>query len=162
MAQKDCVLDLTLHTEAVYDMTWAPRDASSKGPRILATASFDTSVRLWDADTGECLRVLSRHTEAVYTVAFNPTGTHIATGSPDHTINIWRVQVNEKYLYPVFLMIFSLAHRGGLELILFFYRSHWTSRMGHWRKLIKVKEVSLKWTGTAQVTNWPPVWLMAR
>ncbi|KAG0054883.1 hypothetical protein BGZ83_010221 [Gryganskiella cystojenkinii] len=92
MAQKDCILDLTLHTEAVYDMTWAPREASSKGPRILATASFDTSVRLWDANNGDCLRVLSRHTEAVYTVAFNPAGTYIATGSPDHTINIWKVQ----------------------------------------------------------------------
>jgi WD40 repeat protein len=32
--------------------------------------------------------------EAVYTVAFNPTGTFLATGSPDHTINIWRVQVS--------------------------------------------------------------------
>ncbi|KAG0352096.1 hypothetical protein BGZ54_002959, partial [Gamsiella multidivaricata] len=89
MAQDECVFDLTAHTQAVYDMTWAPREASS---RILATASFDTSVRLWDANTGDCLRVLSRHVEAVYTVAFNPAGTHLATGSPDYTINIWRVQ----------------------------------------------------------------------
>ncbi|KAF9102737.1 hypothetical protein BGX27_010870 [Mortierella sp. AM989] len=92
MSHDDCVFDLTSHSEAVYDMTWAPREASSMEPRILATASFDMSVRLWDANNGNCLRVLSRHTEAVYTVAFNPTGTHIATGSPDATINIWRVQ----------------------------------------------------------------------
>ncbi|KAF9575985.1 hypothetical protein EC968_000948 [Mortierella alpina] len=92
MSQDECLFDLTAHTAAVYDMTWAPREVASKEPRILATASFDTSVRLWDANTGDCLRVLSRHVEAVYTVAFNPTGTHLATGSPDHTINIWRVQ----------------------------------------------------------------------
>ncbi|KAG0371647.1 hypothetical protein BGX24_001390 [Mortierella sp. AD032] len=92
LSQNECLFDLTAHTEAVYDMTWAPREPSSKDPRMLATASFDTSVRLWDANNGACLRVLSRHIEAVYTVAFNPTGTHLATGSPDHTINIWRVQ----------------------------------------------------------------------
>ncbi|KAG0076868.1 hypothetical protein BGZ90_008076 [Linnemannia elongata] len=92
LAQDECLFDLTAHTDAVYDMTWAPRESSSKDPRMLATASFDTSVRLWDANNGACLRVLSRHIEAVYTVAFNPTGTHLATGSPDHTINIWRVQ----------------------------------------------------------------------
>ncbi|KAF9361199.1 hypothetical protein BGX34_007286, partial [Mortierella sp. NVP85] len=92
MSQDDCLFDFTAHSAAVYDMTWAPRDASSKGPKILATASFDTTVRLWDANSGDCLRVLARHVEAVYTVAFNPSGTHLATGSPDHTINIWRVQ----------------------------------------------------------------------
>ncbi|KAF9124951.1 hypothetical protein BGW39_007782 [Mortierella sp. 14UC] len=92
LSQDECLFDLTAHTEAVYDMTWAPREPSSKDSRMLATASFDTSVRLWDANNGACLRVLSRHIEAVYTVAFNPTGTHLATGSPDHTINIWRVQ----------------------------------------------------------------------
>ncbi|KAI8346554.1 WD40-repeat-containing domain protein [Mortierella sp. GBAus27b] len=33
MSQDECLFDLTAHTQAVYDMTWAPRDASSKEPK---------------------------------------------------------------------------------------------------------------------------------
>lgn len=38
---------------------------------LLATASFDCTVRLWDFATGECLRVL-QHTDPVQLVAFSP------------------------------------------------------------------------------------------
>lgn len=119
MAQDECLFDLTAHTEAVYDMTWAPRDTASKEPKILATASFDTSVRLWDASSGDCLRVLSRHIEAVYTVSFNPTGTYLATGSPDHTINIWRVQVGCWMSFLKSLMTFFDTEMNGKALTLY-------------------------------------------
>jgi len=41
---------------------------------VQATASFDTTVKLWDAERGRCLHTLRGHTESVYSIAFSPNG----------------------------------------------------------------------------------------
>lgn len=58
------------------------------------SASFDSTVRLWDVETGQCRRILSRHTEPVYSVAFSPDGRLLATGSFDQCVHIWNVDVS--------------------------------------------------------------------
>ncbi|KAH8852439.1 F-box-like/WD repeat-containing protein TBL1X [Schistosoma japonicum] len=40
---------------------------------------------------GQCRRILSRHTEPVYSVAFSPDGRLLATGSFDQCVHIWNV-----------------------------------------------------------------------
>ncbi|KAA3674343.1 transducin (beta)-like 1 [Paragonimus westermani] len=55
------------------------------------SASFDSTVRLWDVETGKCQRVLSKHSEPVYSVAFSPDGRLLATGSFDQWVHIWNV-----------------------------------------------------------------------
>jgi hypothetical protein len=42
--------------------------------RHLATASFDTTWRLWDCETGACLLEQEGHSRAVYAVAFQQDG----------------------------------------------------------------------------------------
>lgn len=57
-------LDLTDHTKEIYTIKWSPTGAGSANPGanlLLATASFDSTVRLWDATSGKCLHVLSKH-----------------------------------------------------------------------------------------------------
>lgn len=56
---------------------------------ILASASFDSSVRLWEMERGECLHTLTKHVEPVYSVAFSPCGRFLASGSFDKYIYIW-------------------------------------------------------------------------
>ena len=46
-------------------------------------------MRLWDANTGTLINTLTGHTLSVNSVAFNPDGTILATGSSDGTILLW-------------------------------------------------------------------------
>ena len=58
------------------------------------SASFDSTVRLWDIEHGVCIHTLTRHQEPVYSVAFSPDGAFLASGSFDKCVHIWNVQVS--------------------------------------------------------------------
>ena len=59
---------------------------------MLASASFDATIRLWDALSGTCLHVLSKHRDRVYSVAFSTNGAYLASGSLDQHLHIWAVR----------------------------------------------------------------------
>jgi WD40 repeat protein len=65
---------------------------------MLASGSFDGSVKLWAVATGEELACLQGHTRAVMALAFAPDGHRIASGSYDQTVRIWRLDKVTKKL----------------------------------------------------------------
>jgi WD40 repeat protein len=62
--------------------------AFSPDSRLLATCSLDSTVRLWQVDSG-AYRVLTGHTDEVFAVAFHPDGTRLATGGRDGAVWLW-------------------------------------------------------------------------
>jgi len=46
-------------------------------------------VRLWNATNGRLIRTLNGHTDEVYSVAFSPDNTQLASASRDRSIRIW-------------------------------------------------------------------------
>jgi transducin (beta)-like 1 len=68
------------------------RSNPDEKPLILVTASFDGSVRLWDARSGSCISVLLRHRDSVYSVAFSPSGEYLASGSLAGQLYVWSVK----------------------------------------------------------------------
>jgi WD40 repeat protein len=46
---------------------------------------------VWDTADGTLLHTLTGHTSPVYSLAFTPDGTLLATGSIDATVKLWQV-----------------------------------------------------------------------
>ncbi len=80
---KDTGRTIRGHAEAVYQVAFSP-DSS-----LLATASFDNTVRLWRVSDGGEAGVLTGHGGKVFSLAFLPDGQHILSASEDKTIKLW-------------------------------------------------------------------------
>ncbi|WP_437899842.1 pentapeptide repeat-containing protein [Sorangium sp. So ce124] len=71
------------HTAPIDAIAWAP-----DGKR-LASAGHDTTVRLWDADTGHEIARLEGHSNSVRAVVWHPGGKRLASAGHDRTVRLW-------------------------------------------------------------------------
>ncbi|KAF9678555.1 hypothetical protein SADUNF_Sadunf07G0046900 [Salix dunnii] len=95
MKQDKYVHDLREHSKEIYTIRWSPTGPGTNNPNqqlVLASASFDSTVKLWDVEFGKLLCSLDGHREPVYSVAFSPNGEYLASGSLDRCINIWSLR----------------------------------------------------------------------
>ncbi len=55
---------------------------------LLASASSDLTIKLWDLDSGRCLDVLHGPVKPPRTLAFRPDGRRLLSAGDDHT-RVW-------------------------------------------------------------------------
>ncbi|KAG7027035.1 WD40 repeat-containing protein HOS15 [Cucurbita argyrosperma subsp. argyrosperma] len=95
MKQDKYVYDLKEHSKEIYTIRWSPTGPGTNNPNqqlVLASASFDSTVKLWDVEQGKLINSLNGHREPVYSVAFSPNGEYLASGSLDKSMHIWSLK----------------------------------------------------------------------
>ncbi|KAF8548063.1 hypothetical protein OG21DRAFT_1607113 [Imleria badia] len=92
------------HTASVYSVAYSPDG------RHIVSGSYDKTIRVWNATTGQCVAgpftimvwnattgqcvagPFEGHIDLVYSVAYSPDGRHIVSGSSDKSIKVWKVE----------------------------------------------------------------------
>jgi protein HIRA/HIR1 len=72
------------HSSNVADIAWSPDD------RMIASASLDNNVIIWDVETGQQVKTLQGHFGCVKGVAWDPFNVYLATQGEQDGIFIWK------------------------------------------------------------------------
>ncbi|BAY78612.1 WD-repeat protein [Nostoc linckia NIES-25] len=75
---------LNSHSDRVNKVSFSPDG------KIIASASYDKTVKLWKSGDGTLFKTLEGHTDQVNSVAFSPDGRIIASASGDKTVKLWK------------------------------------------------------------------------
>lgn len=84
LVTQQLLIPLMGHADTIWCIAYSPDDV------LLASASADGTVRLWEVNTGLPVMTLPRnHANWVWSLAWSPDGSRLATGGSDARILIW-------------------------------------------------------------------------
>jgi WD40 repeat protein/MoxR-like ATPase len=84
------IADFTGHRNTVISVSFSPNAKQA------LSGSLDSTLKLWDVESGEELRTFNGHQNAVWSVSFSPDGKQALSGSLDSTLKLWDVESGEE------------------------------------------------------------------
>ena len=118
-----CIHTIAGHLDSVTGVAFSPMPINPLGT-IVATASGDKTIKIWQSDTGKLVRTLLGHSDTVTCVAFSPnikdgTTPLLASSSADKTIKIWQLETGKQIhsLSGHSVTVFSIAFSPDGEML---------------------------------------------
>uniref|UniRef100_A0A8C4S527 Notchless protein homolog 1 n=1 Tax=Erpetoichthys calabaricus TaxID=27687 RepID=A0A8C4S527_ERPCA len=87
--EKKPVNRMTGHQALINEVLFSP------DTRLIASASFDKSIKIWDGKTGKYLASLRGHVSAVYQVSWSADSRLLVSGSSDSTLKVWDIKMQK-------------------------------------------------------------------
>lgn len=97
--------DLIGHEDCVWAIEVAPHGLN------VASASDDMTVRVWNIQRMECIKIFYGHTARANVLKFTSDSQHIISGSSDSTVRIWSMELGKS---PIVMK----GHSGGIRALL--------------------------------------------
>ena len=90
----DMLMDLPIvasgHSSRITALAYSPNG------HLVASASYDGKVCLWNSETGSLVQTLNGHDGRVHCLAFQPGGNLLASGGYDETVRLWNYKSGEE------------------------------------------------------------------
>ncbi|MCC0179484.1 caspase family protein [Waterburya agarophytonicola K14] len=84
-SKQKLVKTISAHEDIINQIKYSPDG------KIIASAAWDKTIKLWDAETGKLIDTLIGHQDGVNTIAFTPDSQTLISASEDKTIKIWSI-----------------------------------------------------------------------
>jgi small GTP-binding protein len=77
------------HTDIVWGVAVTPDG------KTVVSGSGDTTLKVWDLETGKCRATFEGHTDVVWSVVVTPDGKTVISGSGDKTLKVWDLETGK-------------------------------------------------------------------
>ncbi|HLZ57259.1 MAG TPA: protein kinase [Ktedonosporobacter sp.] len=77
------------HSSRITALAWSPNG------KHIASASYDKTVQIWDAASGNHLRTYKGHYQRVNALAWSPDSAYLASTGDDSTVHIWEAATGD-------------------------------------------------------------------
>ena len=77
------------HSSRITAIAWSPNG------KLLASASYDKTVQIWDAANGHHLLTYKGHYQRVNALTWSPDSKYVASASDDQTVQIWEATTGQ-------------------------------------------------------------------